>query len=28
VAPDWLAGPSGAARLADELYARIVRVAT
>ncbi len=25
VAPDWLAGPGAAARLADELYERIVR---
>jgi hypothetical protein len=27
VAPDWLAGPGAAARLADELYERIVRAA-
>jgi hypothetical protein len=27
VAPDWLAGPGAAARLADELYDRIVRAA-
>jgi hypothetical protein len=27
VAPDWLAGPGAAARLADELYVRIVRAA-
>ena len=27
VAPDWLAGPGAAARLADELYERIVREA-
>jgi hypothetical protein len=25
VAPDWLAGPGAAARLADEIYAGIVR---
>jgi hypothetical protein len=25
VAPDWLAGPGAASRLADELYARIAR---
>jgi hypothetical protein len=25
VAPDWLGGPGAAARLADELYERIVR---
>lgn len=25
VAPDWLAGPGAAARLADELYERIAR---
>jgi hypothetical protein len=28
VPPDWLAGPGAAARLADELYQRIVRSAT
>ena len=27
VATDWLAGPGAAARLADELYRRIVRAA-
>jgi hypothetical protein len=27
VSPDWLAGPGAAARLADELYRRIVRSA-
>jgi hypothetical protein len=27
VATDWLAGPGAAARLADELYERIVRAA-
>jgi hypothetical protein len=28
VAPDWLAGPGAAARLADELYQRLVGAAT
>jgi hypothetical protein len=27
IAPDWLAGPGAAARLADELYRRIVGAA-
>lgn len=27
VAPDWLAGPGAAARLADEIYERILRAA-
>lgn len=27
VAPDWLAGPAAAARIADELYERIVSAA-
>lgn len=27
VAPDWIAGPGAASRLADELYGRIVRAA-
>jgi hypothetical protein len=27
VAPDWLAGPGAAARIADEIYERIVRAA-
>jgi len=27
VTPDWLAGPGAAARIADEIYDRIVRVA-
>jgi hypothetical protein len=27
VAPDWLAGPGAAARIADEIYRRIVQAA-
>lgn len=27
VAPDWLAGPGAAARIADEIYERILRAA-